>query len=32
MLDYDYYPAGTPSGAGKASDILGPYGTNLHFG
>jgi len=31
MLDYDYYPAGTPSGAGKTSDILGPYGTNLHF-
>jgi hypothetical protein len=32
LLDYDYYPPGTPSGAGKTSDILGPYGTNLHFG
>ena len=31
MLDYAYYPPGTPSGAGKSSDILGPYGTNLHF-
>ena len=31
MLDYAYYPPGTPSGAGKTSDILGPYGTNLHF-
>jgi hypothetical protein len=31
MLDYDYYPPGTPSGAGKTSDILGPYGSNLHF-
>jgi len=31
MLDYNYYPAGTASGAGKPSDILGPYGTNLHF-
>src|SRR4051812_18548606 len=31
MLQYNYYAAGTPSGAGKTSDILGPYGTNLHF-
>ena len=31
MLQYNYYPPSTPSGAGKASDILGPYGTNLHF-
>ncbi len=31
MLDYAYYPPGTPSGAGKTSDILGPYGVNLHF-
>jgi RHS repeat-associated protein len=31
MLQYNYYPAGTASGAGKTSDILGPYGVNLHF-
>jgi RHS repeat-associated protein len=31
MLDYKYYPPGTTSGAGKTSDILGPYGVNLHF-
>jgi RHS repeat-associated protein len=31
LIDYNYYPAGTTSGAGKTSDILGPYGTNLHF-
>jgi RHS repeat-associated protein len=31
MIQYNYYPAGTASGAGQASDILGPYGTNLHF-
>jgi RHS repeat-associated protein len=31
LLDYDYYPPGTPSGAGKTSDIRGPYGTDLSF-
>jgi hypothetical protein len=31
LIDYDYYPAGTPSGAGKTSDIFGPYGVDLHF-
>jgi RHS repeat-associated protein len=31
LVDYDYYPPGTPSGAGKTSDIRGPYGTDLHF-
>jgi RHS repeat-associated protein len=31
LLNYDYYPASTPSGAGKTSDIHGPYGTDLHF-
>jgi RHS repeat-associated protein len=31
MLQYNYYPSGTPTGAGKTSDILGPYGVNLHF-
>jgi len=31
LATYDYYPPGTPSGAGKTSDIRGPYGTNLHF-
>jgi len=31
LLDYAYYPPGSPSGAGRTSDILGPYGTNLHF-
>jgi RHS repeat-associated protein len=31
MLQYNYYPAGTASGAGNTSDILGPYGINLHF-
>jgi len=31
MLDYEYYPPGLPTGSGKTSDILGPYGVNLHF-
>ena len=31
LLDYDYYPPGTPSGAGKTSDIHGPHGVDLHF-
>ena len=31
LLDYDYYPPGTPSGAGKTSDIRGPYGVDLHY-
>jgi RHS repeat-associated protein len=31
LLDYDYYPPGSPNGAGKPSAILGPYGTDLHF-
>jgi hypothetical protein len=31
MLDYEYYPPGTPSGAGKTSDILGPYGTKTGY-
>jgi RHS repeat-associated protein len=31
MLQYNYYPPATPSGAGKTSDILGPYGVNLHY-
>jgi hypothetical protein len=31
LIDYDYYPTGTPSGAGKTSDIRGPHGTDLHF-
>ena len=30
LVDYNYYPAGGTS-AGKTSDILGPYATNLHF-
>jgi RHS repeat-associated protein len=31
LIDYDYYSASTPSGAGKTSDVHGPYGTDLHF-
>jgi len=31
LLDYDYYPPGTPSCAGKTSDIRGPYGVDLHY-
>ena len=30
-MTYDYYEPGTPSGAGKTSDMLGPYGVGLHF-
>jgi RHS repeat-associated protein len=31
LIDYDYYPATATSGAGKPSDMRGPYGTDLHF-
>ena len=31
LIDYDYYPPGTPSGAGKTSDIAGPYSVDLHY-
>jgi RHS repeat-associated protein len=31
LIDYDYYPPGLLTGSGKTSDILGPYGTDLHF-
>lgn len=29
LIDYEYYPPATPSGAGKVSDIFGPYGVDL---
>jgi RHS repeat-associated protein len=31
VIDYDYVPSDSPSGAGKVSDIRGPYGVDLAF-
>jgi RHS repeat-associated protein len=31
VLNYEYYPASAATGAGRTSDIYGPYGTDLHF-
>ncbi|HEY3496765.1 MAG TPA: RHS repeat-associated core domain-containing protein, partial [Polyangiaceae bacterium] len=31
LVDHDYYPSGTASGAGQKSDVRGPYGVDLHF-
>ena len=31
LIDYDYVASNAPSGAGKVSDIRGPYGVDLSF-
>jgi RHS repeat-associated protein len=31
LIDYDYFPPSAPSGAGKVSNIAGPYGVDLSF-
>lgn len=31
LIDYDYFPSSAPSGAGKVSNIAGPYGVDLSF-
>jgi RHS repeat-associated protein len=31
LVDYDYVPSDAPSGAGKTSDMRGPYGVDLAF-
>jgi YD repeat-containing protein len=31
LVDYDYFPPSAPSGAGKVSNIAGPYGVDLSF-
>ncbi len=31
LVSYEYYPAGSVSGAGRTSDIHGPYDVDLHF-